>query len=192
MISNFTRHRKWSKIAIFILIIIAEEIFDWSKCSVLHNIWSMGLPNWFELQVWRANFVKNTLVHIKSKDLYLNRKLCFKLCFIFIVWCSIHVTECNKPYDDVMDVILDINVYISFYAYLLCKYKLSPFCPVHPLHWFINVPDSKFNGASMGPTWVLLAPDGPHVGPMNLAIRDIAGDMLTMTDRIRRSQVSNI
>ena len=25
----------------------------------------------------------------------------------------------------------------------------------------------------MGPTWVLSAPDGPHVGPMNLAIRDI-------------------
>ena len=24
----------------------------------------------------------------------------------------------------------------------------------------------------MGPTWVLLAPDGPHVGPMNLVIGD--------------------
>ena len=24
----------------------------------------------------------------------------------------------------------------------------------------------------MGPTWVLSAPDGPHDGPMNLAIRD--------------------
>ena len=29
-----------------------------------------------------------------------------------------------------------------------------------------------FHGANMGPTWVLSAPDGPHVGPMNLAIRD--------------------
>ena len=25
----------------------------------------------------------------------------------------------------------------------------------------------------MGPTWVLSAPDGPHVGPMNLAIRGV-------------------
>ena len=25
----------------------------------------------------------------------------------------------------------------------------------------------------MGPTWVLSAPDGPHVGPMNLAIREV-------------------
>ena len=33
-------------------------------------------------------------------------------------------------------------------------------------------PDSKVHGANMGP-WVLSAPDGSHVGPMNLAIRDI-------------------
>ena len=32
-------------------------------------------------------------------------------------------------------------------------------------------PDSEFHGANMGPTWVLSAPDGPHVGPMNLTIR---------------------
>ena len=35
------------------------------------------------------------------------------------------------------------------------------------------IPDSKVHGANMGPTWVLLAPDGPHVSPMKLAIRDI-------------------
>ena len=31
-------------------------------------------------------------------------------------------------------------------------------------------PDSKVHGANMRPTWVLSAPDGPHVGPMNLDI----------------------
>ena len=35
----------------------------------------------------------------------------------------------------------------------------------------IGDPDSKVHGANIGPTWVLSAPDGPHVGPMNLAIR---------------------
>ena len=35
-------------------------------------------------------------------------------------------------------------------------------------------PDSKVHGANMGPTWVLSAPDGPHDGPMNLAIRVVA------------------
>ena len=30
-------------------------------------------------------------------------------------------------------------------------------------HWY---PDSKVHGANMGPTWVLSAPRGPHVGPI--------------------------
>ena len=33
--------------------------------------------------------------------------------------------------------------------------------------------DSKVHGANMGPTWILSAPDGPHVGPMNFAIRAV-------------------
>ena len=35
-------------------------------------------------------------------------------------------------------------------------------------------PDSKVHGANMGPTWVLSAPDGPHVGPWTLLSRDAA------------------
>ena len=35
-----------------------------------------------------------------------------------------------------------------------------------------SCPDNKVHGANMVPTWVLSAPDGPHVGPMNLAIRE--------------------
>ena len=34
------------------------------------------------------------------------------------------------------------------------------------------IPDCKVHEANMGPTWVPSAPDGPHVGPMNLVIRD--------------------
>ena len=37
-------------------------------------------------------------------------------------------------------------------------------------------PDNKVHGANMGPTWVLLAPDGLHVGPINLAIRVVYYD----------------
>ena len=33
-------------------------------------------------------------------------------------------------------------------------------------------PDSKVHGANTGPTWVLPAPDGPHVDLMNLAIME--------------------
>ena len=38
---------------------------------------------------------------------------------------------------------------------------------------FVDYPDSKVHGANMGPTGVLSAPDGPHVGPVNLAIRGV-------------------
>ena len=34
-----------------------------------------------------------------------------------------------------------------------------------------RVPDINVHGTYMGTTWVLSAPDGPHVGPMSLAIR---------------------
>ena len=35
-----------------------------------------------------------------------------------------------------------------------------------------HIPDIKIHGANMGLTWVLSAPDGPRVGPMNHANRD--------------------
>ena len=39
------------------------------------------------------------------------------------------------------------------------------------MDWNKRLPDSKVHGANMGPTWALSTPDGPHVGPMNLAFR---------------------
>ena len=36
------------------------------------------------------------------------------------------------------------------------------------------IPENKVPGANMRPTWDLSAPDGPHVGPRYLALRDIA------------------
>ena len=48
--------------------------------------------------------------------------------------------------------------------------KKGPGVIQYPKLQYIS-PDSKVHGANMGPTWVLQAPDGPHVDPMNLAIR---------------------
>ena len=53
---------------------------------------------------------------------------------------------------------------------LKCGISTSNFCLLFPRHGY---PDSKVHGANMGPTWVLSAPDGPHIGPTNLAIRVI-------------------
>ena len=39
-----------------------------------------------------------------------------------------------------------------------------------PSPMICNIPDDKVHGANMGPTWALV---GPHVGPINLAIRGV-------------------
>ena len=51
-------------------------------------------------------------------------------------------------------------------------------------HWFN--PYSKIHGANMGPIWVLPAPGGPHIGPMNLAITE-ATDSSLVWDFMRSS-----
>ena len=50
----------------------------------------------------------------------------------------------------------------------ITKHKWCAYFSWFTLHWS----PPRFMEPSMGPTWVLSAPDGPHVGPMNLAIRD--------------------
>ena len=37
-----------------------------------------------------------------------------------------------------------------------------------------NNPDSKVHEAYMGPSWGWQDPGGPHVGPVNFAIRELA------------------
>ena len=91
-ISSFTKHGKWYEM---LLIMIAEEIFAWSKCGNLQNIWSMRVQDRFELRVGRVIFGKKLLVHIRSKnssnfslhlfaeDLYWNRRLSWHIYFPF-------------------------------------------------------------------------------------------------------------
>ena len=38
---------------------------------------------------------------------------------------------------------------------------------------FYYIQDGKGHGANMESTWVLSAPAGPHIGPINLAVRDV-------------------
>ena len=49
--------------------------------------------------------------------------------------------------------------------------------------------DSKVHVAHMGPTWVLSSPGGPHIGPMNLAIRDF---MLTCSIDLRLAEEQSV
>ena len=47
-----------------------------------------------------------------------------------------------------------------------------------------NTPDSKVHEANKGPIWGRQDPGGPHVGPMNLAIRDRTPITLTVLNSL--------
>ena len=80
--------------------------------------------------------------------------------------------------------------YHSLHTVGTCSMQCCCLHPPHPdnnPHWAMTsshwhkdglpktttFPESKVHGANMGPTLVLSAPDGPHVAPMNLAIRSL-------------------
>ena len=69
---------------------------------------------------------------------------------------------------------------------------------IEPHHKNIkNIPDSKVPMAIMGPTWVLSAPGGPHICPINLAIRDnteewYLGDMAYMVPIMLTSRLGSL
>ena len=83
---------------------------------------------------------------------------------------------------------IEVIFFLMWYCCLLLFDKCTCFPPCtvatrfslkHMIYCFrsrlllYDTPDSKIHGANMGPTWVLSAPDGPHVCPMKLAIRDV-------------------
>ena len=63
----------------------------------------------------------------------------------------------------------DIFIFLENVCILIPTEKFALNCTIdnNPA---LSHPDSKFHGTNMGPTWVLSASDGPHDGPMNLAI----------------------
>ena len=77
-----------------------------------------------------------------------------------------------------INILLNCTPYLVSYKIKIIEKLTKAIMSVLPLIFTLwhssknHVPDSKVHGANMGPTWVLSAPDGPHVGPMNLAIRD--------------------
>ena len=72
---------------------------------------------------------------------------------------------------DQITEIWSISVELVLYAWIgeLAYYQYIFY--IHMSFQTIISPVNKVHGANMGPTWVLSAPDGPHVGPMNIAIR---------------------
>ena len=63
------------------------------------------------------------------------------------------------------------NLRAIYRIYIACDNYAQ--CSLSEYMFEVASTDSKVHGANMGLTRVLSAPDGPHVGPMNLAIKVI-------------------
>ena len=125
-----------------------------------------------ELYHFKRSFVHtNPGITLLSKKKYAYRYPLFKADMwtamvwykqgVFSVWESLTIVgipdmKLGRPHDNI--------IYIM----------ATPFLGIRSLHWYDArykpAQDSKVHGANMGRTWVLSAPDGPHVGPMNLVI----------------------
>ena len=91
-------------------------------------------------------------------------------------WSMCHLTDMGNftveirwSYDSLIST-MGFTILASWHIHI----KQGPLllqCPSSRARNPIVFPDSNVHGANKRPTWVLLAPDGPHVGPMNLAIR---------------------
>ena len=134
-----------------------------------------GVEAYTAIFIWRKSSYQR---NFEQKNLYWSRKILpwtvntYFLCFctvsesiLFVYLCC--VISCLKH-----------NFFTDFFYFrLLDHYMTLTGDSIHNPDLKLCIfstkrgPDSKFLVAHMGSTWVLSAPDGPHVDPMNLAIR---------------------
>ena len=74
-----------------------------------------------------------------------------------------------------LSLLLSYFIFVSIISIIMII--LSSSLLVSSLLWIwgtflYTIPDSKVHGANTGPTWILSAPGGLHLGPMNFATYD--------------------
>ena len=89
---------------------------------------------------------------------------------------SVHLSDCFCHVVDEgwQSVVYSLGSHSSWLFFCCCMWWWQLHLWWCQLYWACCnkvIPDSKVHGANMGPTWVLSAPDDPHVGPMNLVIK---------------------
>ena len=77
--------------------------------------------------------------------------------------CCVHQTILKK-FKRQKKLVIYRQYHISWNCYRQISFLMAPLS---------IIPDSKDHGTNMGHIWVLSAAGGSHVGPMNLAIRDV-------------------
>ena len=127
----------------------------------MYYIHVIMIIKWFWLWLWQ-----HREWYIEGISVYSNLEIC--------IWFKSYVLDLKNNNDSII-------VWDQLSHILMIKS-----CPYHDAEinndaWIASLllqcpclqsfPDSKIHGANMGPIWVLSAPDGPHVGARNHAIR---------------------
>ena len=145
---------------------------EWESLAKSHHkkYWAFYSRTWLQRlkhRGWRLVRVTSACVeengdymfYKKSHSLFLCMctMISHRLFYMSVVSQTTWINQLRKP------------IFLSPKAWFLSPFENNKNIQYRLLH---HNPDSKVHGANMGPTWVLSAPDGPHVGPMNLAIRE--------------------
>ena len=145
-------------------------VYDWTLFSF--EEWS---------KEWRALNQSWSKFYLRHMNLWMNIMLCERN-WITFVWKLTHCSQnnsypCSPREIKTRSFPAGVAKALTIYSRALpLKVKCGHLYQLHSCIWntvkhLERVPDSKVHEANMGPTWVLSAPDGLHVGPMNLAIR---------------------
>ena len=96
------------------------------------------------------------------------------VCMNFVIWVVLFNFNFNT-FNFVPEPIFSLREHCVLERFFINGMSLVILC--HPsrnmrLIWLVVEynPDNKIHGTNIGPTWVLSATDGPHLGPMKLAI----------------------
>ena len=107
-----------------------------------------------------------------------HRRLQERGCWELVAWkqCSLK----SHRHLDFESIMIQINLFTLHHfrhrmIHVMAVWSGSIFihAPISRYYFIQTIPNSKVHGPNMGPTWVLSAPDGSHVGPMNFAPRGI-------------------
>ena len=139
----------------------AENVFIW-WCH--HGMWISNTEISFT-QPWRHWLIETIDPCSRSHVTNASQFPWHRLCDTYITYQIRKSKLIYLALEPMIQVLLNFspNIYHDLFAWPTQTFWNNTY--------IINYPDNKVHGANMGPTWVLSAPDGPHVGPMNLAIR---------------------
>ena len=110
---------------------------------------------------------------LKLKDYQIQESLIIESIYYFLIWfisALIYVTVHCKSMNNWVYSLFSVAVVWTCLQIVIPKDILVSGKALPMAIPGKHVPDSKVHGANMGPTRVLSAPCGPHVGPMSLAI----------------------